>query len=115
MFKAVALSSYQGGHNEYFAYIRQLLDERGGKDIKIFGGGGGVITPEEIEALEQKGITKIYHPKDGVAMGLEGIIDDMIKRSNFSTTEGYSFKQDTNFLEVAKVVTYIEEMAPVAI
>ena len=51
---AVAVSSYQGGHNEYFAYMRELLDERGAKQIKIFGGGGGVITPDEIKALEKK-------------------------------------------------------------
>lgn len=75
---AVALSSYQGGHNEYFTYIRKLLDEQGASEVKIFGGGGGVITPSEVKHLESNGITKIYTPEDGMKLGLEGIIDDMI-------------------------------------
>lgn len=110
--QAVALSSYQGGHNEYFSYIRELLDEKGAKDIKIFGGGGGVITPEEIKALEAKGITKIYHPKDGMEIGLGGIIDDMIKKSDFSTISKVDFKKFNTHLsypEIAKVITYIED------
>ena len=78
--QAVALSSYQGGHNEYFRYIRQLLNERGGASICIFGGGGGVFTKEEITALHQKGITKIYTPEDGAKLGLEGMIRDMLSR-----------------------------------
>lgn len=110
--QAVALSSYQGGHNEYFPYIRQLLDERGGKNIKIFGGGGGVITPEEIKVIESKGITKIYHPKDGAKMGLTGIIDDMIAKSTFSTIDKVDFKSFKSSLtsdRIAKVITYIED------
>src|SRR5210317_1288329 len=82
---AVALSSYQGGHNEYFKYIRKLLDEAGGENIKIFGGGGGVITPKEIEDLESSGIERVYSPQDGMDVGLDGIIEDMIKRSTYST------------------------------
>ena len=58
--QAIALSSYQGGHNEYFAYVRKLLDQAGAQNVKIFGGGGGVITPSEISALHKKGITRIY-------------------------------------------------------
>ena len=77
---AVAISSYQGGHNEYFKYVKELLDEAGASHIKIFGGGGGVITLKEIASLEKQGITKIYHPKDGMELGLEGIIDDMIQK-----------------------------------
>jgi methylmalonyl-CoA mutase len=79
---AVAISSYQGGHMEYFRYVRRLLDENGGSHIKIFGGGGGVIVPVEIQALEQDGIERIYSPEDGRRLGLEGLIDDMLMRSD---------------------------------
>lgn len=111
---AVALSSYQGGHNEYFSYIRELLDEAGAREVKIFGGGGGVITPSEIKALEAKGITRIYSPQDGMKLGLVGIIDDMIAKSQYSTIEKTSFKAlenktDLSYCELSKVITYIEE------
>ncbi|WP_413658365.1 fused isobutyryl-CoA mutase/GTPase IcmF [Paraburkholderia phenoliruptrix] len=76
----VAVSSYQGGHNEYFRYLVDLLRARGGERIKVFGGGGGVIVPEEIVALEQYGVEKIYSPHDGQRLGLQGMIDDMIGR-----------------------------------
>lgn len=75
---AVALTSYQGGHIEYFTYIRQLLDEAGCEHIKIFGGGGGTITPPEIKELHSKGITKIYSPDDGRKMGLFGMIHHLM-------------------------------------
>ncbi len=78
----VAISSYQGGHNEFFVYLRQLLDEQGGQHIKIFGGGGGVITPEEIAALQQQGISKIFSPEDGQVAGLGGIIGYMLQASD---------------------------------
>ncbi len=110
---AVALSSYQGGHNEYFAYIRQLLDEAGATHVKIFGGGGGVITPKEIKALHEIGITKIYSPEDGMKLGLEGIIEDMIAKATYSTIDGVDFKsfKDKNLsrTDVSKVITYIED------
>ncbi|MEX3900014.1 fused isobutyryl-CoA mutase/GTPase IcmF [Paraburkholderia sp. BR10954] len=76
----VAVSSYQGGHNEYFRYLVELLRARGGERIKVFGGGGGVIVPEEIAALERDGVEKIYSPHDGQRLGLQGMIDDMIAR-----------------------------------
>ncbi|WNC89569.1 methylmalonyl-CoA mutase family protein [Paraburkholderia sp. FT54] len=76
----VAVSSYQGGHNEYFRYLVDLLRTRGGERIKVFGGGGGVIVPEEIAALERCGVEKIYSPQDGQRLGLQGMIDDMIAR-----------------------------------
>jgi methylmalonyl-CoA mutase len=76
----VAVSSYQGGHNEYFRYLVDLLRARGGERIKVFGGGGGVIVPEEIVALERYGVEKIYSPHDGQRLGLQGMIDDMIGR-----------------------------------
>ena len=78
----VAVSSYQGGHNEFFVYLRELLDAQGGKHIKIFGGGGGVITPEEIATLQQRGISKIFSPEDGQAAGLDGIIGYMLQASD---------------------------------
>jgi isobutyryl-CoA mutase len=74
---AIAISSYQGGHNEFFRFLRSELDDRNLHHIAIFGGGGGVIIPEEIASLEKDGIDKIYSPDDGLEMGLQGIIDDM--------------------------------------
>ncbi|NKJ50773.1 methylmalonyl-CoA mutase [Burkholderia sp. SG-MS1] len=76
----VAISSYQGGHDEYFRYLADLLRARGGERIKVFGGGGGVIVPEEIAELERYGVEKIYSPQDGQRLGLQGMIDDMIAR-----------------------------------
>ncbi|MCB9060614.1 MAG: methylmalonyl-CoA mutase family protein [Halobacteriovoraceae bacterium] len=107
---AVALSSYQGGHNEYFTYIRKLLDEQGASEVKIFGGGGGVITPSEVKHLESNGITKIYTPEDGMKLGLEGIIDDMILKASYSTLDNFEFKFQKNpsSREIGKVITYIE-------
>jgi isobutyryl-CoA mutase len=83
--QAIAMTSYQGGHNEYFKYMHDLLKERGCGHIKIFGGGGGVILPSEIEDLHQYGICRIYSPDDGRAMGLQGMINDMLSRCDFPT------------------------------
>lgn len=80
---AIALTSYQGGHNEYFRYMYDLLQEKGAGHIRIFGGGGGVILPEEIRDLMEYGITRIYSPDDGRAMGLQGMINDLVKRSDY--------------------------------
>lgn len=77
---AVCVSSYQGGHMEYFRYLRKRLDEEGGSDIAIFGGGGGTILPSEIKQLQSEGITRLYHPEDGQKLGLRGIIRDAISR-----------------------------------
>ena len=77
---AIAVSSYQGGHNEFFKYMRDLLVEKGATWIKIFGGGGGVIVPEEISELHSYGIDRIYSPEDGRELGLEGMIRDMLDR-----------------------------------
>ena len=78
---AVAVSSYQGGHVEFFRFLRDELDARGLERVAVFGGGGGVILPQEIEALESHGITRIYSPDDGRNLGLTGIIDDMNQRT----------------------------------
>lgn len=80
---AIALTSYQGGHNEYFKYMYDLLKERGAGHIKIFGGGGGVILPTEIADLMSYGITRIYSPDDGREMGLQGMINDLVSKSDF--------------------------------
>ncbi|MCW3076966.1 MAG: methylmalonyl-CoA mutase [Bacteroidetes bacterium] len=82
---AIAITSYQGGHNEYFKYMHDLLKERGCGHIKIFGGGGGTILPSEIEELHKYGITRIYHPDDGRTLGLQGMINDVLKQSDFAT------------------------------
>jgi isobutyryl-CoA mutase len=80
---AIAMTSYQGGHNEYFRYMHDLLKERGCGHIKIFGGGGGVILPTEIAELQAYGIERIYSPDDGRALGLQGMINDLLQRSDF--------------------------------
>lgn len=82
---AIAITSYQGGHVEYFKYMYDLLKEKGCGHIKIFGGGGGVILPEEIKELHDYGITRIYSPDDGRELGLQGMIDDLIKQSDYPT------------------------------
>ena len=79
---AIAMTSYQGGHNEYFKYMYDLLQERNAGQIKIFGGGGGVILPQEIEALMAYGIERIYAPDDGRELGLQGMINDLVERSD---------------------------------
>ncbi len=81
---AIAMTSYQGGHNEYFKYMYDLLQEKNAGQIKVFGGGGGVILPSEIKELMEYGITRIYTPDDGRKMGLQGMINDMISTCDFS-------------------------------
>ena len=76
--QGIAVSSYQGGHVEFFQYMIDLLKERGGAHIKVFGGGGGVIVPSEIKHLHDYGVTKIFSPEDGQRMGLQGMIASMI-------------------------------------
>ena len=82
--QAIAMTSYQGGHIEYFKYMHDLLKEKGAPQIKIFGGGGGTILLSEIEELHQYGITRIYHPDDGRAMGLQGMINDLVQKADFA-------------------------------
>src|SRR5258708_722793 len=81
--QGIAITSYQGGHLEFFKYMKDLLEENGCGHIKLFGGGGGTILPGEIQELHQYGITRIYSPDDGRRMGLEGMIEDVIQHCDF--------------------------------
>jgi len=84
----IALSSYQGGHVEYFKYMVDMLRERGAGHIRVFGGGGGTITPEEIRELEAYGVERIYHPNDGMHMGLVAMIEDVVRRAEGAREQG---------------------------
>src|SRR5512139_2258816 len=83
--QGVAVSSYQGGHIEFFKYLVDLLRERGAPHVKVFGGGGGVIVPEEIQELERYGVAKIFSPEDGARLGLQGMINLLVKALDFPT------------------------------
>ena len=85
--QGIAVSSYQGGHLEYFKYMIGLLRERGAERVRIFGGGGGVISPEEIQELRDGGVARIYTPEDGHRLGLRGMIDDMLAEADFDLTD----------------------------
>ena len=81
--QGIAITSYQGGHVEFFKYMIDLLKASGGENIKVFGGGGGVIVPAEIRELHDYGVTRIYSPEDGERMGLQGMINDVVQQSDF--------------------------------
>ncbi|HKI63588.1 MAG TPA: fused isobutyryl-CoA mutase/GTPase IcmF [Burkholderiales bacterium] len=85
--QGIAVSSYQGGHIEYFRYMIDLLRQRGGEHIRVFGGGGGVIVPDEVKALHDYGVARIYSPEDGQKMGLQGMINDMLARCDFDPSQ----------------------------
>lgn len=110
--QAIAMTSYQGGHNEYFKYMHDLLKEKGASHVKIFGGGGGVILPEEIKELMDYGITRIYSPDDGRSMGLQGMINDMVEKCDFPT--GQNLNGEVNHLKekdvksIAKLISAAE-------
>jgi len=108
--QAIAMTSYQGGHNEYFKYMYDLLQEKGAGRIKIFGGGGGVILPEEIKELMDYGITRIYSPDDGRAMGLQGMINDLVEKSDYPTGEKIDNGQLTtdNYVKIAQLISGAE-------
>ncbi len=89
--QGVAVSSYQGGHIEFFKYLVDLLRERGAGHVKVFGGGGGVIVPEEIRELEAYGVAKIFSPEDGARMGLQGMINHLVKALDFPTVRDFDF------------------------
>lgn len=101
--QAIAMTSYQGGHIEYFKYMYDLLKEKGAPHIKIFGGGGGTILLSEIEELHAYGITRIYHPDDGRALGLQGMINDLIQKCDFPV--GKDVKIDLEAIQNKEVPT----------
>ena len=101
--QGIAITSYQGGHVEFFKYMKDLLEENGCGHIKIFGGGGGTILPVEIEELHKYGITRIYSPDDGRHMGLEGMIEDVIKQCDVSLNGTGNYKTAMKLGEVKDV------------
>ena len=109
---AIAMTSYQGGHIEYFKFMSDLLKEKGAPHIKIFGGGGGTILPAEIRELMDYGITKIYHPDDGRKLGLQGMINDLIKQCDFALgdklTNEFSEVKNQVIPAIARVISAAE-------
>ncbi len=112
--QGIAISSYQGGHVEFFKYMVDLLKEQKSSHIKIFGGGGGVIVPDEIRELEAYGVTKIYSPEDGARMGLQGIINHMVEAMDFSTVKDHHVNLDNltpqNKPRVANLISTVEQI-----
>ena len=98
--QAIALTSYQGGHVEYFKYMYDLLKAKGAGHIKLFGGGGGTILPQEMEELHAYGISRIYSPDDGRSLGLQGMINDLVMQADFETP--MTFASDVLLGEVTK-------------
>ncbi|MCB1309744.1 MAG: cobalamin-dependent protein, partial [Leptospiraceae bacterium] len=108
--QAIAISSYQGGHMEYFRYLRELLNERGGRHIQVFGGGGGVIVPDEIAELERDGIARIFSPEHGRQMGLQGMINSMLESADFNTCPELNghLQHLNDFHRLARAITFVE-------
>ncbi|AFM03682.1 methylmalonyl-CoA mutase, N-terminal domain/subunit [Bernardetia litoralis DSM 6794] len=111
--QAIAITSYQGGHVEFFKYMHDLLKERGAPHIKLFGGGGGVILPSEIEELHNYGITKIYHPDDGRSMGLQGMINDLLEQTDFPTGNDVKISEvehikERNSKNLGRIISAVE-------
>src|SRR5881409_1860279 len=121
--QGIAVSSYQGGHVEYFKYMVDLLRERGGEHIQVFGGGGGVIVPAEISELQGYGVARIYSPEDGQRMGLAGMIGEMVMHSDVDLS-AYAPKDiatlrgpgDAHWRALAQLITALEnDKAPDAL
>ncbi len=111
--QAIGVSSYQGGHMEFFRYIVDLLRQHDCTGIKVFGGGGGVIVPEEIAELESYGVTKIFSPEDGRKHGLQGMINFFVEESDFPVTDGGTDKdlsqlKPTDWKSIAKLISTVE-------
>ncbi len=117
--QGIAITSYQGGHVEFFKYMKDLLEQNGCGHIKIFGGGGGTILPSEIEELHNYGITKIYSPDDGRRMGLEGMIEDVINQTaapllpkggvkESTRLNGFALNEEKDILTIAKAISLAE-------
>ena len=114
---AIAMTSYQGGHNEYFKYMHDLLAAKGAGHIKIFGG-GGVILPSEISELHEYGIERIYSPDDGRAMGLQGMINDLVQRSDYpigdKLNDELAHIEDKNPTAIARLISAAENFPEIA-
>src|SRR5688572_31285223 len=110
--QGIALTSYQGGHNEYFRYIYDMLKEKGAGHIRIFGGGGGTILPDEIKELQEYGITRIYSPDDGRHMGLQGMINDVLQQCDFPLGENLNGElkklSSKDHLSISRMITAVE-------
>ena len=113
--QGIAISSYQGGHVEYFKYMVDLLKARGGAHIQVFGGGGGVIVPSEISELQSYGVTRIYSPEDGQRMGLAGMIGEMVMRCDFdlsvhapNTLAAIQGETEAHWRSLAQLITALE-------
>lgn len=110
--QGIAITSYQGGHNEYFKYVYDLLKENNAGHIKIFGGGGGTILPEEIEDLHKYGVTRIYSPDDGRSLGLQGMINDLLEQCDFPIGDNFNgeLKQvrQGNDMAIARTISAAE-------
>jgi len=113
--QGVAITSYQGGHVEFFKYMMDLLRQSGGDNIKVFGGGGGVIVPAEIRELMAYGVTRLYSPEDGAKLGLQGMIDDVIRTSDYdlgalAPGEGEAMQElrSGNRRQLARIITAVE-------
>src|SRR6202050_2401704 len=113
--QGVAITSYQGGHVEFFKYMMDLLRQHGGENIKVFGGGGGVIVPAEIRELMAYGVTRLYSPEDGAKLGLQGMIDDVIRTSDYDLSalapapeEALEALRSGNRRQLAHVITAVE-------
>src|SRR5271168_4747506 len=116
--QGVAITSYQGGHVEFFKYMMDLLRENGGENIKVFGGGGGVIVPSEIQELMAYGVTRLYSPQDGAKLGLQGMIDDVMRSSDYDLSSLAPAEADAldalrsgNRRHLARVITALENRA----
>ena len=107
--QGIAISSYQGGHMEFFKYMREMLDSAGAKDVKIFGGGGGVITVKEMNELHNSGVSRIYSPEDGTHLGLDGIIGHMLRETDFVQKSWKDRAKSSNeWVRLSRALTLLE-------
>src|SRR5699024_3425043 len=111
--QAIAISSYQGGHLEYFKYMIDLLRENNASHIKIFGGGGGTIIPREVKELHDYGVSWIFTPEDGREMGLQGMINHMLEMSDhppvMDLVKDEQSLYESNIQSIARIITFIEQ------
>src|SRR4029453_4651795 len=113
---AIACSSYQGGHNEYFRYMVDMLAQAGASHIRVIVGGGGTIAPHEIEELHAYGVERIYSPEDGRTLGLDGMMDDVLQRVRGVTRAPYAFGPmgPRDHLQIARAISSLERDAEAA-